>query len=100
MAGKKPTVNDFKYLDVCESYVQLSVVLVLFVLILQFSSVFEASYSSRLVELYGFPWWRFLVVCLVLVGSWWCPRIGIVLALAAFFYLNDMHILTNSFIMK
>jgi hypothetical protein len=65
---------------------------------LLYSSVFEASYPTRFVELYAYPWWRLLIVSLVVLGAWWCPRVGLAMAIAVFFYLNDMEILTSSFI--
>ena len=61
-------------------------------------SVFEISYPKELVDLYAYPWWRILVVALVVIGAWWCSRIGLVMALATFLYLNDMDILTSSFL--
>jgi hypothetical protein len=73
---------------------------VLFLGILFFGSVFEVSYPRRLVELYAFPWWRLLLVCFVAISTWWCPRIGLLVAVATFFYLNDMHMLTTPFIGK
>lgn len=66
--------------------------------VLLFSTVFEAHYPTRIVELYAYPWWRLLIVLLVAVGTWWCPRVGMALAIAVFFYFNDMHILTNPFL--
>ena len=66
--------------------------------ILFYGSVFEASYPKQFVELHTRPWWRILIVSLVAVGSWWCPRIGLVTALAVFLYLNDMDILTSPFL--
>ena len=73
-------------------------ILVTFIGILLFGSVFERSYPTHLVDLYDRPWWRILVVSTVVVGSVWCPRVGFLLAIAAFFYLDDMHILTQSFV--
>ena len=70
----------------------------LFLTILLFGSVFEISYPYRLVELYAYPWWRLLLVCFVMISTWWCPRVGLLAALATFFYLNDMHTLTTPFI--
>jgi hypothetical protein len=78
--------------------IRSGVILLTILFILFSSSVFELSYPKQIVELYAVPWWRFLVVFLVVIGTWWCPRVGFVLALAAFFYLNDMHILTSSFV--
>jgi hypothetical protein len=39
-------------------------------------------------------------VLLVVIGTWWCPRVGLALAVAVYFYLNDMHILTSPFVNK
>lgn len=61
------------------------------------SSVFHVSYPKRAVELYHHPWWRILLVGLVGLGAWWCPRVGLALAVAVYFYLNDMAVLTKPF---
>lgn len=58
-------------------------------------SVFEASYPHAVVELYDHPWWRLMVVLLLAVGTWWCPRVGLVLGIAVYLYLNDMDLLTT-----
>ena len=91
MATKKSGIVFTNILESLETFIQYGVVFIVIFFLLQYGSVFETSYSSQFVELYAFPWWRFLIVCLVLIGAWWCPRIGILLGLAAFFYLNDMH---------
>jgi hypothetical protein len=80
-----------------DRYLRLGVTLIILAYVLLFGSVFEAHYPTRLVELYAYPWWRLLVVLLVALGAWWCPRVGLALAVAVFFYLNDMHTLTNPF---
>ncbi len=54
------------------------------------STVFEAQYGDKLIDLYLAPWWRILVVALVITAALWCPRVGIVVAMLVFFYLNDM----------
>jgi len=59
------------------------------------STLFEAQYGDKLIDLYTRPWWRILVVLLVIAGAVWCPRVGIVIALAVFFYLNDMESLVT-----
>ena len=53
-------------------------------------SVFEAPYDKTLVRLYSFPLFRFMLVVLVLVASYWCPRVGAMVALTVFFYIEDM----------
>ena len=83
-----------------EAALRTGVTVLILVYVLFFGSVFEATYPTRIVELYVMPWWRLLVVSLVGIGAWWCPRVGLALAIAAFFYLNDMHILTSPFLNK
>ena len=74
-------------------------VLILIILgfVLLNGTVFENHYPTNSVELYNYPLWRFLIVFLVIAGTWWCPYVGLATATAAFFYLGDMHTLTNSF---
>ena len=95
---KSSLVTAFDEYSTLDLIVRSGVILLIVLFILFSGSVFELSYPIQVVELYAVPWWRFLVVILVLVGTWWCPRVGFVLAIAAFFYLNDMHILTTSFV--
>lgn len=59
------------------------------------STLFEAQYGDKLIDLYTRPWWRILAVILVIAGAIWCPRVGIVIALLVFFYLNDMETLVS-----
>jgi hypothetical protein len=61
-------------------------------------SVFEAPYDASLVKLYGFPLFRFTLVLALLVASYWCPRVGIMVALAVFFYIEDMEKLRRPWI--
>jgi hypothetical protein len=57
--------------------------------------VFGSVYSDKLRVAYMYPWWRLLVVGLVGIGAWWCPRVGLALALVVFFYFNSMAALSN-----
>lgn len=59
------------------------------------STVFETQYGDKLIDLYLAPWWRILIVGFVIAAALWCPRVGIVVALLAFFYLNDMETLIS-----
>ena len=58
--------------------------------------VYQQPYSVKLVELNLFPWWNILLVSAVAAAAIWCPRVGIVAALAVFLYLSDMEILGRS----
>lgn len=67
------------------------------VVIIRYSTLFEEEYTQKLTDLYVHPWWRMLVVLLVLTSAIWCPRVGILVALIVFFYLSDMDILVRPF---
>ena len=67
------------------------------VVIVRYSSLFEEEYSKKLTALYIHPWWRILVVLLMLSSAIWCPRVGILIALLVFFYLSDMNTLITPF---
>jgi hypothetical protein len=67
------------------------VVLVVFItLLIYFSSVFEYQYPEHSIQLFMLPWWRLLVVMLLVIGILWSPRVGIVLALIVYFYFADL----------
>lgn len=72
-------------------------VAVMTVVIIRYSSLFEEEYNKKLTYLYIYPWWRLLVVLLVLTAAIWCPRVGILVALFVFFYLSDMNTLITPF---
>lgn len=63
----------------------------------KYSALFEEEYSKKLTDLYIAPWWRLLVVLLVISSAIWCPRVGILVALIVFFYLSDMSTLITPF---
>jgi hypothetical protein len=73
------------------------VVLLAAVVIVKYSTLFEEAYSKKLTDLYIAPWWRILVVLLVVTSAIWCPRVGILIALVVFFYLSDMNTLITPF---
>jgi hypothetical protein len=66
-------------------------------IIVRYSSLFEEEYTQKLTDLYIMPWWRILIVLLVLTSAIWCPRVGILVALIVFFYLSDMNLLIQPF---
>ncbi len=72
-------------------------VLLTAVIIVRYSTIFEEEYTKKLTDLYIYPWWRILVVLLVLTSAIWCPRVGILVALLVFFYLSDMNTLIKPF---
>ncbi len=72
-------------------------VLVAAVILVRYSTIFEQEYTEKLTDLYIHPWWRILVVLLVLTAAMWCPRVGILVAVLVFFYLSDMNTLIMPF---
>jgi hypothetical protein len=80
-----------------DEVVQPLIILFAVVVILQYSSVFEQEYHTKLINLYMYPWWRMLIIFLVISAAVWNPRIGILVALVVFFYLSDMNTLITPF---
>ena len=70
--------------------IRLFVGAVLFLWLLFTGTSFEAPYHEKMVELYAQPWWRAVLVLAVFFALLWCPRVGLLLAVAAFFYLHDV----------
>ena len=67
------------------------------IIIVNYSTLFEEEYSKKLTDLYIYPWWRIMIVFLVISSAMWCPRVGILIALIVFFYLSDMNTLITPF---
>lgn len=63
-----------------------------------YSTVFEETYSNKLINLYTYPWWRLLLVLLVIVSATWSHQVSIIVALIVVFYLSDMKILSTKII--
>jgi len=76
-----------------EDWIQTVILLAAVVFLLHTSTVFELEYPRALIDLYVYPWWRILVVLLLLAAAVWSPRVALVLALMVFFYLSDMNTL-------
>jgi hypothetical protein len=76
--------------NVFDATARVLVTSIFFIWNLYEGSVFEAPYDITLVKLYGFPLFRLALVLLVLSAAYWCPRVGAMVALAVFFYFEDM----------
>lgn len=101
MAPKKPLQPEavanmlFKEHSPIEEILRTGTTIILLLFVIFHASVFGSTYPERLQLLYMYPWWRMLVVGLVGLGAWWCPRVGLALALVVFFYFNTMAALSN-----
>lgn len=84
--------------SVIDATARILVTTVLFVWNLYEGSVLESAYPRELVLLYAFPLWRFVLVLSVLFATYWCPRVGVMLALTVFFYIEDLEKLSTPWI--
>ena len=75
---------------ILDATARIVVTAIFFIWNLYEGSVFEAPYDNALMNLYGFPLFRLVLVLLLVVATYWCPRVGIMVALAVFFYIEDM----------
>lgn len=69
------------------------VIVAISIIIIQHSTRFEDEYHTKLAHLYTYPWWRILVVLLLISAAMWCPWVGVLAAVVIFFYLSDMNLL-------
>ena len=76
-----------------DSIVRSVIIVVACYFIVQDSAMYEEEYGKKLIDLYVYPWWRILIVLLIIASAIWCPTVSIVIALLAFFYLSDMNTL-------
>ena len=81
-----------------DAFLRIAFVIGLFIWALLYGSAFEAPYSKVLVELHSVPWWRFIIALLAIFAAMWCPRVGLLAALAVFFYFSDLEKLTTPFV--
>jgi hypothetical protein len=63
-----------------------------------FWNVFEGAkidtkYPKQLVVLYFYPLFRILLLSLLIAGCFWIECLGVMLALAIFFYFMDLQLL-------
>jgi hypothetical protein len=63
--------------------------------LLVYGLVYRARYPDKLVVLYNEPWWRLLLVGLVVLSAFWCPRVSALFALVVLLYFSDMDTLTS-----
>jgi len=54
------------------------------------SLALRIAYPSTTVALWESPVWRMLILFIVWLGAEWCPRVGILTALAVSLYISNM----------
>ena len=81
--------------DQIDSITRMMVSVLLGTWLIVFALRFDAEYPKELIIMAGQPWWRLLMVVAVLAAAYWCPRVGILAALAVVVYLADLRALTT-----
>ncbi len=81
--------------DNLDKIARLAVAITLMIWLMIGGLAFHAEYSKEMIELAGQPWWRLLMVLMVMAGAYWCPRVGILAALTIILYLVDVRALTQ-----
>jgi hypothetical protein len=72
---------------------RIVVVILACLFIIRYASLYEEEYNKKLIDLYVCPWWRILIIFMLIASAYWCPTVSIVIALLTFFYLSDMNTL-------
>ena len=83
-----------EYLDDPSGILDIRLRLVIILSLLAWN-VFESlalrtAYPSTLVAFWESPLWRVVLLFTVWLGAEWCPRIGLLTALAVVFYITNM----------
>ena len=68
----------------------LIVIAALFAWNLYYGALIETTYPQELVTLYAYPMWRVLLVIFLGAALVISPEVGILVALAVFFYFMDI----------
>ena len=73
-----------------ESAARLAVTTLFFIWNLYYGALVQTPYPKALVSLYVHPLWRVLLILFLAASIAWCPRVGMMVGLALFFYFMDM----------
>ena len=76
-----------------EPILRTVIIVIACIYIIGYASLYEEEYNKKLIHLYVYPWWRILLVFVVIAAALWCPTLAIVIAFLMFFYISDMNTL-------
>lgn len=83
---------------VVDATARIIVTAIFFIWNLYEGSVLESPYPIELVKLYKYPFWRIMLVFMVIAATFWCPRVGAMLTLVVFFYMEDLEKLVRPWV--
>jgi fumarate reductase subunit D len=63
--------------------------------LLFYGLIYNKEYPDKLVALYHEPWWKLLLVGLVILSAFWSPLVSALLAFTVLLYFSDMDTLTQ-----
>ena len=72
---------------------KLSLTIIIIVWLYSSGTIFESEYYDKLVDLYTQPWWKWILIGLLIAGSVWCPSFAVALLMGIFFYFADIEAL-------
>ena len=78
-----------------DTIARLVIIIFFFIWNLTYGIPIETHYPLALVKLYIHPIWKLLLVAFTVAAITWCPRAGMMIALAVFFYFMDMQHFTK-----
>lgn len=96
MKSIKQWLLDLEPINIVDSTLRLGALFATAIWLYFHGMVYQQPYDIKLIELNLFPLWNILLVATVTAAAIWCPRVGILVALAVFLYLSDMEILGHS----
>jgi hypothetical protein len=82
-------------LEMIDVSLKLSLTIVLIVWLYSSGTIFESEYYDKLVDLYTKPWWKWLVIGLLIASLMWCPSFAMALTMGIFFYFADIEALVK-----
>jgi hypothetical protein len=60
-----------------------------------YGSNLKALYPSSLISLYMYPIWRAFMVLFLIISTYWCPRVAVMVFFTVFFYFMDLEYLLD-----
>jgi hypothetical protein len=77
-------------IEMIDATLKVSLSILLIVWLYHSGTIFESEYYDKLVDLYTKPWWRWLLVGLLILATLWCPSFAVALLMSIFFYFADI----------
>jgi hypothetical protein len=87
--------TDNMVISMIDASLKILLSIILLIWLYNFGTIFESEYHEKLVNLYTNPWWRWMLVGLLVISTEWCPSFAIALLMSIFFYFADINSLVK-----